>query len=84
MISTGRGGGGTRDLGEEKENNTGKKDCGTGYRKVPRSMDLVHVLIVRQNGEIICKHLRGARRRLRAIGFVISPVPKCEGSPPRG
>jgi len=25
------------------------------------------------------RHLRWGRRRLRALGFVVSPVPKCEG-----
>jgi hypothetical protein len=45
-------------LGEEKEKKTGKMGLRDKEWKASRPLDLVHVLIVRLIGEIICKHLR--------------------------
>src|ERR1035438_1006821 len=82
----GRGVGGEWILGEETGN---KRDSGPGTRDREcanwswnddhLSLTFAAASIVRAEGEIICKHLRCGRRRLRASGFVVSRDPKCEG-----
>ena len=57
-----------RKLRRQKEAVFAVPEQGSVIRNAPQFV-VIHPLIVRREGEIICNHLRWGSRRLRAMGF---------------
>ena len=64
--------------GEGKGNKAKKGDCGTRIESA-RPLDLVHTLIVRRSGEIICKDLQSRRACFAHEGSGL-PGPQMRGT----
>jgi hypothetical protein len=73
----GGGGGGTRIFRRRIGENEQKKGTREQGIESARPLDLVHALIVRRSGEIICKPLRSGRRlRIEVSWFPRSEKPE--------